>query len=417
MNTISISVKMMIKMCSCTTNITHIIQPAHIRLPGKFAPDKKFQSQPAPASKVVHWGDEDQGEGYALDIINNMGNVGGAGAHFDHHLNTDGDSIHSSNHSHSTSNYSNNSSTAKFRPSAQQKLLANGYGKNAQGNFFNITKRKSMGDHRKKAKRRMSRSRTFVSNTNGKKYNVFEQKKNKNQSHLNATNANNYDEEKSHQPIIPSPKQSPLMVPSETSNNNNNNVPRSAPQHAISPPRNNVPHQITLDDFELEHQLDGMNNAYNNHSNHNRASNVHKHNGAVPNNKPGHQQYYSTHINISQRNSMIPAASPTMHNHQSETVAKEWNRKRSKNKLSGLKQNGYVNNSNSNHNNGNKRKSQHINVHFSNLEQVGISKSAPAPDPSQHRNLGSLTHTELKGFLEADNLFNYNGYNNPNIVQ
>lgn len=378
----------------------------------------------------MHWGDEDQGDEFALDIINKMGNAGGgAGDHFDHHRrnnnihytnnnnNTDRDSMNSSR---SNSNYSNNSS-AKLRPSAQQKLLANGYGKNSQGNFFNITKRKSMGDHKKKAKRRMSRSRTFVSNTNGKKYNVFEQKKDKDTSHLNQSNVNNnFDEEKSHQPLNPSPKQSPLMVPMN-GNNNINMIPRSAPQHPVASPTDNVPHQITLDDFELEHQIDEMNM-----NNHNRASNnVHKYN----NNKPGHQAYYSTHINISQRNSMIPASSPTIQNYQSESVAKEWNRKRSKNKLSGLKQHNkkrksLKRNFNINGNNGingyepnHHQHDQHINVHFNTLENMGISKSAPAPDPSQHRNLGSLTHTELKGFLEADNLFHYNGYNNSNIVQ
>ena len=160
---------------------SHILQPAHIRLPGKFEPGKKYQSQPAPM-RIVNWGDDDQAEEFAVDIINNMGRTNEAGAgvtagtHFDHHNNADGDSIISSNHSHSASNHSSNSlHAAKFRPSAQQKLLANGYGKNSQGNFFNITKRKSMGDHKKKLKRRMSRSRTFVSNTNGKRYNVFEQ--------------------------------------------------------------------------------------------------------------------------------------------------------------------------------------------------------------------------------------------------
>ena len=181
-----------------------------------------------------------------------------------------------------------------------------------------------------------------------------------------------------------------------------------------------------MDDFELEHQLDEI--AAFNHNKHIMHTGTSNHGNKS---KAGHQQYYSTHINISQRNSMIPASSPTMGNCQSESVVKEWNRKRSK--TMGMKKKQHAKNGM------NKRKSRSLkrnanpngqymingqnNVHFNcNDLQLGIYNSAPDPalasTSSQHRNLGSLTHTELKGFLEANNyLFNYNGYNNPNIVQ
>ena len=370
--------------------------PEHITLPGKFSPDKKHQSQPAPA-KAVHWGDEeqcneqDQGGGYAMDVIDKMGNTA---THFNH--NDDNSSTHSnsikSTHSHT------------LRPSAQQQLLANNnhYGQNGQGNFYNITKRKSMGANiqkktnkkKNKIKRRMSRSRTFVSTTKGIK-NVGD-------------NKDDFDEEKSHQPIdSTTPKQSPLTVPPRL-----NNITNSAPHTAIQPPSDNMPHQITLDDFELDHQLDQI-HGYNNNNNNN--NNHHHH----------HQQYYSTHININQRNSMIPTASPTMNNYQSETTAKDFhyntrNRNKkfnqigSKRKSKSLKRVNIGNHNVMNHNiSNNKNDANYINVP---QKSKGRIKSKSFGDSSSHRNLGSLTHKEFDSFLGSENLFNYTGYD-PKIVQ
>merc|ERR1711933_489524 len=110
-----------------------------------------------------------------------------------------------------------------------------------------------------------------------------------------------------------------------------------------------------------------------------------------------HQQY-STHINITKRN-MIPSSSTTIIQASSEYVAKDFNRKRNRNKKKIFNDN------------------NHINVQFHNAIK---SKSVPIPpqnynDNEQHRNLGSLTDKELEDLLESDHLLKYNGYSN--IVQ
>eukprot|EP01083_Nonionella_stella_P306095 1070576_1 len=224
-----------------------------------------------------------------------------------------------------------------------------------------MNRRKSMGMpsgiKTKKFKKRMIRSRTFVSNGGGQKYDAIEASKD---LHIEL----DFEEEKSPQPLA-------NHMYHNRGTMRRAKTPQTQPLRALKPTAGEAFQAMTLDDFALDHPQNNIPNHRPQYNQHDIDKNEHH--------PVHHKQYYSTHINTKQRK-QVPTHNPSLTTNLSQPNTSNGNRRTCKQKRGG------------------------------NPPRIGMHRTKSSPSGNS-RNLGSLTDHELKGFFStADNLFIHNGY-------